>query len=435
MLDDGPAGTLIAIGSAMSRQPFPQTGRPADTILDALMRRKDEDADWRSGRLNSLVHYANEDVLQISKAAATAYFSENALGLAAFPSVRQMMTDLGEWVGDLLHAPASAVATVTTGGTESIFLAMKAARDRHLAQHGTAAFGALNIVVPRSAHPAFSKAASYLGLGVRRPPLTDGFQADPQAMEAAIDRNTVLLAASAPAYPHGVIDPVGQIAAMADARGLWLHVDACVGGFTLPFLRALGHPIPAFDFSLPGVTSLSADLHKYGFTAKGCAALVLRDEALHAFQRFTFDDWPRGAYSSDAFSGSRPAGPIASAWSVLQFLGFDGYCRLLRIIMAGRERYLQAVRTVPELCVWGDPPATIFSYGSPELDIHDVSAAMAERGWRPHLITEPKGIHLGQLTPVHAAVADAYAADLAAAVAAVKNGFKATQPVDARYGA
>ncbi|MEM6684113.1 MAG: aminotransferase class V-fold PLP-dependent enzyme [Pseudomonadota bacterium] len=418
----------------MAAQKFPQAGHGSQAVMDALRAAKASDVDWRSGRLNSLVHFANSDVLDISKAAATAYFSENALGLAAFPSIKQMMQDLGRWVGDLLQAPETAGATITTGGTESIFLAIVAARERFLKRHRCAANGPLNIVVPQSAHPAFSKTGFYLGIEVRRAALAEDFAADPQAMAALIDEGTIMLAASAPAYPHGVIDPVEDIAALAVTRDLWMHVDACVGGFTLPFLRDLGHPLPGFDFAIDGVTSMSADLHKYGFTAKGCSALAVREEALVKHHRFAFEDWPRGAYQSDGFCGSRPASPIASAWAVLQFLGRDGYCDIMRTIIAGRDKYIAAVQSHRDLTVWGQPRATVFSYGAMELDIYDIAATMAEVGWNPHLITQPKGIHLGQLTPVHAGVADAYAEDLAAAVKKVKTGYKPASRITATYG-
>jgi glutamate/tyrosine decarboxylase-like PLP-dependent enzyme len=365
------------------------------------------------------VHYAGEDVLAVAKEASQRFFSENALGPKAFPSLKKFEDDVVDWALDLLHAPPTASGVMTSGGTESLFLALATARD--WARAARPSITKPEIVVPVSAHPAFDKAAHYLGLGVKRLPLRDDFRADVDAMAAAITPNTILVAGSAPAFPHGVIDPIPRIAALARERGLWCHVDACVGGFLAPFVKRAGYAVSDFDFAIEGVTSISADLHKYGFTAKGASLLLLADGAMRKYLEFDFDNWPRGRYKSSTFRGTRPGGAIASAWAVMRYLGLEGYTRIARTTMEGRDRLIAGLEALDGFHVVGEPELSVMGYGATGIDIDALAQELGERGWFVSGMASPPGIHMGMLSPAHAAVVDEYLADLRAAFAAVRS--------------
>src|ERR1700758_4893988 len=265
------------------------------------------DVRWRDGKTAVYVFNAGPDVEQVQKEAYALFQSEDGLGPTAFPSLTRM---------------EAGVETITSGGTDSITMAMKAARDFARKERGLA--GPLNIVLPRSAHPAFDKAATLMEIEVRRTPLRD-FLADPQVMAGAADGSTVMIVGSAPCFPYGLIDPIEALSDLALERGLWLHVDACVGGYIAPFVRMNGGDVRPFDFELPGVTSMSADLHKYGYCAKGASTVFFRSAALQAFMGFDFKDWPGGRMVTPTLAGTRPGGAISAAWAVMNFLGVDGY--------------------------------------------------------------------------------------------------------------
>jgi glutamate/tyrosine decarboxylase-like PLP-dependent enzyme len=401
------------------RATFPERGTPRDELFAEMEAARAHDVDWKRGRLGLYVHYAGEDVLAVAKEASQRFFSENALGPKAFPSLKKFEDDVVDWALDLLHAPPTASGVMTSGGTESLFLALATARD--WARAARPSITKPEIVVPVSAHPAFDKAAHYLGLGVKRLPLRDDFRADVDAMAAAITPNTILVAGSAPACPHGVIDPIPRIAALARERGLWCHVDACVGGFLAPFVKRAGYAVSDFDFAIEGVTSISADLHKYGFTAKGASLLLLADGAMRKYLEFDFDNWPRGRYKSSTFRGTRPGGAIASAWAVMRYLGLEGYTRIARTTMEGRDRLIAGLEALDGFHVVGEPELSVMGYGATGIDIDALAQELGERGWFVSGMASPPGIHMGMLSPAHAAVVDEYLADLRAAFAAVRS--------------
>jgi glutamate/tyrosine decarboxylase-like PLP-dependent enzyme len=239
---------------------------------------------------------------------------------------------------------------------------------------------------------------------------------------------------SAPTFPHGVVDPIADIAALARKHGVWCHVDACVGGFVAPFVKRLGHPVGDFDFAIDGVTSISADLHKYGFTAKGASLLLLADSAMRRHLVFEFDDWPRGHYSSPTFRGTRPGGAIASAWAVVRYLGVDGYTRIARTIMQGRDRLIAGIEAIDGFHVIGKPELSVMAYGASGIDIEAVAQQLGRRGWFVSGVASPPGIHMGMLSPAHTAVVDEYLADLRAAAAEVRAGATLVTAVDHSYG-
>jgi sphinganine-1-phosphate aldolase len=370
------------------------------------------DVDWRSGRSPAYVHFAGDDVLEVAKRAYLMFFSENGLGQRAFGSLARFEAEVVSMGLALLGGDTQARGAMTTGGTESIFLAVKAARD--LARPRGPTRGTPQIVLPFSAHPAFDKAAHFLGLSTLRVPLRADFTADPEAMAAAITPDTIMLVGSAPAYPHGVMDPIEAIAAVAQARSLWMHVDACVGGYLAPFARKLGYPIEAFDFTVPGVTSISADLHKYGYAAKGASTLFFRDPESFAQMEYRFDNWPRGQYATRTLVGTRGGGAIAAAWAVMNYLGEEGYLKVTERVIATRRALEEGLRPLG-LHAFGRPELSILAYGSERYDIGALGFGLSSRGWLVGHVTHPDGIHL-MLNLTHEPVVAQYLNDVAAAL-------------------
>jgi glutamate/tyrosine decarboxylase-like PLP-dependent enzyme len=304
-------------------------------------------------------------------------------------------------------------------------MAVKAARD--FARKDKGLEGPLNLVVPRSAHPAFDKACALMEIELRRVSVRD-FLADPAAMAAACDAKTIMLVGSAPCFPYGLLDPIAELSAIAKDRGLWLHVDACVGGFLAPFVRMNGADLPAFDFALPGVSSMSADLHKYGYAAKGASTVLFRTAALQRFMVFDFKDWPGGRMVTPTLAGTRPGGAIAAAWAVMNHLGVSGYREKQAAVVRAREAIEAGVRRLG-FQVLGRPQLGLIAFTRDDVDPLAIWAKLRERGWFTSVTTEPRGLHL-MLSPFHEEVAQTYLADLAWAVEAAAAGPK---PADARY--
>jgi glutamate/tyrosine decarboxylase-like PLP-dependent enzyme len=403
-------------------KPLPQKGTPWPTLRRQLVEAKGGDYSWEEGRLPLYVYWLDEGLGQVSQEAASMFFMENALGRKAFPSVQQLQDEVIGMALSLFNAPAGAGGSFTSGGTESIFQAVKSARGLKRSKSGDKLLRC-RIVVPVTAHPAFDKAAQNLDMDVHRVPIGSDFRVDVAAMGAAIDERTALIVGSAPAYPHGVFDDIAALGELALARGLPLHVDACVGGFLAPFMKLNGEAIPAFDFSLPGVTSLSADIHKYGFAAKGASLILYRDAGFKAFQQFEFDNWPRGHYATETFLGTRPAGPVASAWAVMNYLGEAGYRRIAAVVSATRDRMIAGVDAIEGLRVvrpLSELSFVLYGSNDPAVDINAVADAMTARGWFMGRSVEPPAIHF-MVNPVHAEAMDAYLKDQRESVQQVRS--------------
>jgi sphinganine-1-phosphate aldolase len=397
---------------------LPRKGKAPAALRRELQELQSADWQHREGRLPLHGYFASEAVTAIAEEAFSRFAHTNALAPAAFPSCSKMEADVVSMSLGLLAGGAESEGNITSGGTESIILAVKSARDR-LRMHGKTA--GLNIVVPSSAHPAFDKAAQLLGLEARRVKVGADWRCDVGAMEDAIDGATALIAASAPSLPYGLIDPVAAISELALRRQVWLHVDACIGGLLAPFVRMNGRPVPDFDFRLAGVRSISADLHKFGYSSKGASLVLYRNRADHHHQAMRFNSWPKGEYHTPTLAGTRSGGPIASAWAVMNFLGLEGYCELAERLMQLRDRYLAGVRGVAPLSVLGEPELSVLTFTSREVDLFAVADAMRGRGWYMSLVAEPVGIQQ-TVNLVHAPVADAYFSDLAQAVSASGRG-------------
>ena len=403
----------------MSAHRIPREGREAEAILSDLEAFRKDDARWRDGKVFSLVYDAGPAHAELLKRAHNLYFSENGLNPMAFKSLRRMEAEVVRMSATMLSGGPETVGTMTSGGTESILLAVKAARER-AKKHAPWARSP-ELLVPESAHVAFDKAAHYFGLKLRHAPLTDDFTVDVAAVRGMVNRNTVLIVGSAPQYPHGVIDPIGELAAIARSHDIPLHVDACIGGFVLPWLERLGEPIPPWDFRVEGVTSISADLHKYGYAAKGASIVVYRDMSYLKHQFFVTTDWPGGIYASPSMPGTRPGGTIAAAWAALHGMGEDGYLRHAARTLEAKKKLIAGLEAIPGLAVLGRPQSTIVSYISLDagLDIYAVADALEDRGWSVDRQQRPSSIHC-TLMSRHADIIDAYVAAVADAVAEVR---------------
>lgn len=407
---------------------MPEKGTDWETLKRDMQARGQGDVKWRDGKTAVYVFNAGPDVERVQKEAYTLFMSENGLGPLAFPSLKKMEDEVVSMGLSLLHAPEGAAGNITSGGTDSITMAMKAARD--FARKEGDKKGTLNIVLPRSAHPAFDKAAKVMEIEVRRVAVGSDWLADVEAMAEAADAQTAMIVGSAPCFPYGLIDPIEKLGELAQARGLWLHVDACVGGYIAPFVRMNGGDIPPFDFEVEGVSSMSADLHKYGYCAKGASTVLFRTEALRAHMIFDCNEWPGGRMITPTLAGTRPGGAIAAAWAVMNFLGVEGYRAKHRQVTDAREKIEAGARALG-FRVIGRPQLGLLAFTHDEIDCMAVWGKLFERGWFTSLTTEPKGLHL-MLSPFHLQVADIYLSDLAAAMAEVKAGQKGPAR-EARY--
>ena len=415
--------------------PMPAVGLPRDEVMQQLMAMKRDDQDWRGGRVFSLVYSAGDDVHELLSDALALYSAENGLNVLAFPSIGVMQHDIVCNTATLLGAddPASGGEVegyLTSGGTESLLQAVKTARDvgrdRGLARP--------RVVAGESAHAAFTKAADYFDVDLVRVPVEDDFTTGAAALEAACTDETIMVVGSAPTYPQGVVDPIADIAALAERRGILCHVDACMGGFLLPFLSELGRFDQPFDFRLPGVTSMSADVHKYGYASKGVSVILYRTHELARKQLFVTTDWLGGLYASTAMAGTRPAGPVAAAWAALMHIGHDGYVELTRTAHDAARQLRDGIESVDALEVRGEPPATVMAFGARDpaaLDIFAVGERLAAEGWYLDRQNRPDSLH----ATVHAgsaATVPSLVTDLGRTVREV--GTSRTERRDTTYG-
>lgn len=420
----------LQLTATLDRARLAGPGLAPEAIWAELEAARADDVAYAEGRVGGLVYLGGDDVHEVALEAYSRYFSANAMSLKAFPSLARFERELVEMAGGLLHGP-DVVGNVTSGGSESIMMGVKTARDRARARqpHVTAP----EMVLPFSAHPAFNKAAHYFGLKAVRTPLGPDHRVDLDAYRAAVTENTVLLVGSAPNYPFGMVDPIDEMAALAADRDISFHVDACVGGFCLPFVEKLGRTLPRWDFRATGVTSISADLHKFGYTAKGASTILYRDQAIADFAGFQFEEWPSGVYRTPTITGTRPGGAFAAAWAVMRYLGEDGYLDLTRRTLEFVGRLIDGINAIDGLIVRGQPDMSVLAYGSDTLDIYAVADGMEARGWFCYRERFPRGIHL-MLSAGHAAIVDRYLADLAAATEDVRAGRVLGRETEARYG-
>lgn len=387
-------------------------GRPAEDVLADMESMRDRDVRWRDGRAFTLAYNAGPEVVGLAEEAYRRFSGENALNTDAFPSLRRMQNDVVRHALSWTHGDSDAAGFMTSGGTESLILAVRAALKR--AEREGRTLPRPNVVLPTSAHAAFEKAADYFGVENRRIEVRPDWRADTDAMLAAVDDQTVLLVGSAPGYPQGVVDDIAPLANHASSMRINCHVDACMGGVTLSYLERSGESVPSWDFRIEGVTSISVDLHKYGYTSKGAGVLLHRNKFLRADQTFITDNWLGGTYGSSGILGTKSGGPIAAAWAVLHHLGDDGYGRLTLAARRTALRIADFVEAHPELELRSRPDTTLLCFGvSDELrhDIFAVADAINSRGWYVDKQAPPKSIHL-TVNAVHELVVDEFLADL-----------------------
>ncbi len=396
---------------------IPEGGSSFDDVMAALESFRENDVRWREGRAFTLAYNAGADVLAVAEEAYRRYATENGLNTHAFPSLQRLQADVVAIVNEWFRGGPGAAGFITSGGTESLLLAVKGSRERGRAERGITR---PNVVMPTSAHAALEKACHYFGVESRRVAVRQDWRADVDAMANEIDDNTVLVVASAPQYPQGVVDPVADIAALAAQRDINCHVDACMGGVTLTYLERLGHPVPAWNFTVPGVTSISVDLHKYGYAAKGCGVLIHRTKALRSHHTYVTSNWLGGLYGSSGVLGTKSGGPWAAAWAVLHYLGDEGYLRVTRRAREACELLAAAVEAMPDLELRAQPDATLLAFGGRNgLDVFAVADELWAAGWYVDRQGPPDSLHC-TVNAVHDAVIGEFIAALRAAVETVK---------------
>lgn len=400
---------------------LPPDGLPRDEILGQMRRMAEaEAARWREGFASGSVYNGDEEHIEFLNQVYAINSQSNPLHTDIWPSAVKYESEVVAMTAEMLGAGRTddeICGTVTSGGTESILLAMKAYRDYARERKGITR---PQMVVPSTAHAAFDKAAQYFGIDIVHVPVGPDFRADVAAMEAAITPDTIVLVGSAPPFPHGIIDPIEELSELARSRGIGFHTDACLGGFLLPWAEKLGYQVPPFDFRLPGVTSISADTHKYGYAAKGTSVVLYRGRELRHYQYFTATDWPGGLYCSPTFAGSRPGALTAACWAAMVSIGERGYMEAAKRILETAARIKEGIRQIPELRLIGDP-LFVIAFESPEMDIYRVMDAMTERNWSLNGLQRPPALHLCvTLRHTRPGVAERFLADLRAAVAEVK---------------
>jgi glutamate/tyrosine decarboxylase-like PLP-dependent enzyme len=389
-----------------------ERGLTADEVRARLTELHAGDIDWRGGRAFSLVYNTGDHQHErLLEDVASMFCHENALNPFVYPGLVQMEKEVVAAAASLVGGPPPEAGCLTSGGTESIFLAVQVARDELLARGSSTARPA--IVTADTAHPAFPKACHYLGVDHVRVPHREDGRADVDAMAAAVDERTALVVGSSPCYPYGVVDPIPELAAMAAERGVLCHVDGCLGGWLLPFWERIGEPVPAWHFAVDGVTSLSMDVHKYGYATKGASVLLHRTPDLRMRQLFVYDDWPGGLYGSLTTAGTRSGAPIAAAWAAVHHLGLDGYDRLATVVRDATRRFTEGIAAAGMRLTF-EPDLSLFEFTCDTVPFGAIGDVMDGKGW--HLDRQPGGLHL-MLSPYHAEIADDFLADLAWAVA------------------
>ena len=394
---------------------LPTEGRPREEVLAELRQMaKEEDAVWETGRISGTMYCGDHDHYDFLNEAFGMYAHVNILQRDICPSATKFEGEVIAMALDLMHADAvtgtQPAGLVTTGGTGSIMHAVLAYREHRGVDRP-------NFIMPETGHPAFTKACHLFGVECRRAPIDPvSTQVDLDWVAEHIDGNTIAIMGSACNYGYGTIDPIESLSALAEERGVGLHVDGCLGGFILPFGQELGYDIPVFDFRLPGVTSISADTHKYGYAFKGTSTCLFRDKALRNSQYFYLPEWSGGKYASPGMEGSRSGGLLAATWASMVQLGRSGYRRYAQAIFEAADAMKSAVRSHPELRIMGSP-TFCFSFTSDRFDIYHVNDFMRPKGWRFNGQQYPNAIHMATTRPqTQPGVVEAFATDLAAAV-------------------
>ena len=416
------------------RATIPETGLDHDELLATMTGMRQDDADWHGGRTWSLVYDGGDAHHAFLKKASQLFFAENALNPMAFKSLRQMESEVVQMSADMLNGDDETVGTMTSGGTESLLLAICTYRDR--ARRKKPWILRPNVVLPRTAHPAFEKAAHYFGVTLRFARCDEHGNVDIAHYKRLINRNTVACVASAPQYVTGSVDPIPELSAIAERKGIPMHVDACFGGFILPWLEKLDVEMPVWDFRNTGVTSISADVHKYGYAPKGSSVIVYRDMSYLKHQFFVSTSWPGGIYASPSLQGTRPGSAIAAAWASLRGMGQQGYVDRAREALQAHRKMKAGIEAIDGLRVLGPCNLTVVTWASDadDVDVYAIADILAAKGWEVSRQQHPASVHC-TANARNLPVVDEYLADLAEAVKTVRaNPELASEGEAAMYG-
>ncbi|WJX75497.1 Dihydrosphingosine phosphate lyase [Trifolium repens] len=401
---------------------LPSTGL-GTSVLEKMSEEKRNDAIWQ-GKCSGTVYIGGSESsahFSVINEACSMFAHTNPLHLDVFQSVVRFEAEVVAMTAALLGSKEKTsggqiCGNMTSGGTESILLAVKSSRDFMKSKKGITR---PEMIIPESGHSAYDKAAHYFNIKLWRVPVNKNFQADVKAIRRHINKNTILIVGSSPGFPHGIIDPIEELGQLASSFGICFHVDLCLGGFVLPFARELGYHIPPYDFSVKGVTSISADVHKYGLAPKGTSVVLYRNHEIRKHQFVAVTEWSGGLYVSPTIGGSRPGSLIAGAWAAMMSLGKEGYLENTKAIMEGSKRLQKGIEEIPELFIIGKPDMTIVAFGSNVLDIFEVNDIMSSKGWHLNALQRPNSIHIC-VTLQHVPVIEDFIKDLKESVNTVK---------------
>lgn len=404
---------------------FPEKGLSKEEVLNKIKAKKSNDFDWKSGKIFCSVYDGGEEAQEVVKEAYSYYLSENPVDPTLFPSLRDMETEVVAMSSEILRGGDEAVGALTSGGTESILLAIKTAKNRakalkpHIRQP--------EVILPYTVHSAFFKACDYFDCKPVITKLTGDYRADAKAIEEAITENTILITASAPSYVFGVVDPIEEIGKIAEKNQIPFHVDACIGGIVLSFARLGGENVPNFDFSVPGVTSISMDWHKYGYAAKGCSVLIHKNKDYRKYQFFVCTEWSGYTLVNSTILSTKSGGPIAGCWAAIHYFGKEGYINLAKQQLDTTRKFVEGINKIEGLYVMGSPDSSLLSFTSDKLSIYDLMDEMVDRGWHLQFQLSNEyskaNLHLTVMRP-HAELVEQLLSDLQEAVNVVnKKGF------------
>ncbi len=400
---------------------IPAKGLSRDAVMQALEDYGQQDLPWREGGTFAYVYEGGRDVEEVVKTAYVRYLTENALDPTVYPSLLRFENDIVAMAINHLRGDADCVGNFTSGGTESCLLAVKAARDYARSERGIAE---PEIILPVTAHACFQKAAHYFDMKMRLVEVDPAtWKVRPEDMAAAINENSILMVGSACQYAHGVIDPIPELGALAQERNLLLHVDGCIGGFVLPYFRRLGASMTDFDLSVPGVTSISMDFHKYGYAAKGASVVLYRSKELRRHQIFTAATWTGYSVINPTIQSTKSGGPLAACWAVLNYLGDDGYMRFAQRKLQATQIIADALRAHPDVELLAEPESCLIAFTSDQFSIFPIVDAMRRRGW----FVQPQLGYMGSRQNIHLSidqstidVVDRFLPDLNASIAEAK---------------
>jgi sphinganine-1-phosphate aldolase len=398
---------------------IPAKGREyADVLHDMESMRDQEESQWKDGFVSGAVYHGDQKHIDFLNQVYAINSQANPLHADVWPSATKFEAEIVAMTADMLGGAGQDVCgTLSSGGTESILLAMKTYRDWAREKKGITK---PEMIAPVTAHAAFDKASEYFNIKMIHIPVDENFRADVEAAKKAITPNTIVIVGSAPSFPHGAIDPIEQLSELARQNNIGFHTDCCLGGFVLPWAEKLGYPVPPFDFRLPGVTSMSADTHKYGYAAKGTSVILYRGPELRHFQYYTTTEWPGGLYFSPTFAGSRPGALSAACWAALTTIGAEGYLSATKKILETADAIKQGIREIPELRVLGEP-LFVIAFDSDSLNIYKVLDYMSHKKWSLNGLHKPTCVHICvTLRHTQPGVAERFISDLKEAVEYVK---------------